>query len=126
MCVRSGRILLISLLLIAGCSQAEESVDGEQSDRMLSALTTALDAWKNATPTTLASREQPIRFVDDDLAAGRKLLAYQLDDPDSAIVPFENVFVILMLQTADGKTIERKVGYQVSLTPAVAVLRSEP
>jgi len=118
--------ILASLLLVVGCSRGEETVDADESDRMLKALTTALDAWKDSKPTTLASSEPPIRFVDDDLAAGRRLLAYRLDDPESAVVPFESVFVTLTLQTADGRTIERKVGYQVSLTPVVAVLRSEP
>jgi hypothetical protein len=120
------RFMLVCLLVVAGCSQVEEAADEEQSDRMLTALTTALDAWKNATPMNLNSSEPHIRFVDDDLAAGRKLLAYRLDNPGSVVVPFESVFVYLRLQTAEDKTIERLVGYQISLTPAVAVLRSEP
>jgi hypothetical protein len=124
--VIARRFILIGLCVISGCSHGEPTADADESDRMLSLLTTSLDAWKEGKATTLASREPPIRFVDDDWAAGRQLAAYRLEDPESFVLPFENVFVNVTLQAADGKMIERKVGYQISLTPILAVLRSEP
>lgn len=93
---------------------------------MLNVLTTTLDAWQAGTAATLAEREPPIRFVDDDWAAGRHLTAYRLEEPDIFVLPFESVYVTLTLQTADGRTLKRKVGYQVLVTPSQSVLRSEP
>jgi len=93
---------------------------------MLGVLTTALDSWKLGTASTLSERQPPIRFADDDLSAGRQLLGYRLEEPDMVVLPFESVYVTLTLQVADGKTVERKVGYQVSLEPGPVVLRSEP
>jgi hypothetical protein len=120
------RLILLCLLLFIGCSGSQPTDDIEQSDQMLNVLKTALDAWKDGTAETLARRASPIRFADDDLAAGRRLIAYRLDDPEISALPFESVFVDLTLQTSDGKKVERTVGYQISLSPALAVLRSEP
>ena len=120
------RFILLALCLISGCSSNEPAVDADDSDRMLNVLTTSLDAWKAGTAAALASREPPIRFADDDLAAGCQLTAYRLEDPETFVFPYESVFAILTLQTSDGKLIERKVGYQISLTPGLSVLRSEP
>lgn len=119
-------LLLASLCLVIGCSQAAPIDDPKQSDGTLKMLTTALDSWKDGTAATLAQRDPPIRFADDDCAAGRQLIAYRLEDPELFALPFESVFVHLTLQSADGKMVERKVGYQISLTPNLAVLRSEP
>ena len=119
-------VIILGLCLISGCSNSESAADTDDSDRMLNVLTTSLEAWKDGTATALAGRDPPIRFVDDDWAAGRQLTAYRLEDPESILLPFETVFVNLTLQTTDGKTIERQVGYQVSLTPGLSVLRSEP
>ncbi|HEY3967932.1 MAG TPA: hypothetical protein VGM05_25440, partial [Planctomycetaceae bacterium] len=126
MTVISRRLILIGLCVIAGCSGSEPPEDAAESDRMLNVLTTALDAWKEGTAATLAQRDPPIRFADDDLAAGRHLMAYHLEDPEAFALPFESVHVHLTLQTADGQTVERTVGYQISLVPSLAVLRSEP
>ena len=48
----------------------------------MNVLTTALDAWKDGTAATLAQRDPPIRFADDDCVAGRRLIAYRLEDPE--------------------------------------------
>jgi hypothetical protein len=124
--VFARRLTFLCLCLVVGCSRGEPAADPAQSDRMLNVLTTALDAWKAGAAANLASYDPPIRFADDDLIAGRRLTDYHLEDPDSLVLPFESVFVNLSLQTADGKTFERRVGYQISLTPKQSVLRSEP
>jgi hypothetical protein len=120
------RLVLIALCLILGCSQGVPEWQADESDRRLELLTISLEAWKAGSVAGLARRNPPIRFVDDDWAAGRQLMAYRHEDPDSLSLPFENVFVTLTFQAADGKTVERKVGYQIALIPAFAVLRSEP
>jgi hypothetical protein len=120
------RIILIGLCVIAGCSGSEPAEEAADSDRMLNVLTIALDAWKEGTAATLSQRDPPIRLVDDDWVAGRRLLAYRLEDPKAFAFPFESVFVELTLHTANGETVERNVGYQISLTPSLAVLRAEP
>jgi hypothetical protein len=126
MAVFRRRLILFAVCLIIGCSGGEPGTETDHSDRSLELLTNSLDSWKDGSAGSLAGRDPPIRFVDDDWAAGRQLVAYQLEDPDTLVSPFETVFVNLTLQSGGGKTIERKVGYQVSLTPGFAVLRSEP
>lgn len=118
--------ILFALCITSGCSHEQGLVDETDPDEALDILVTSLETWKRGETGTLSQRQPPIRFVDDDLAAGRKLDAYHIHDPESGIAPFENVYVTLTLRTAAGQTLERKVGYQVALTPALAVLRSEP
>jgi hypothetical protein len=120
------RLVVAGICLAIGCTGRDPTEVSTQSDRYRNLLTTALDAWKAGTPGALLDLQPPIRFVDDDLAAGRKLLTYELDGPDDKVRPFENVYVTLTVQAADGKKIERQVGYQVSTEPTPAVLRSEP
>jgi len=120
------RLVLCGACLILGCIGREPVGATAESDRYRNLLTTALESWKAGTPDALLEHQPPIRFVDDDLTAGRQLLAYQLDDPDDVVRPFESVYVTLTLQGVDGKTIERQVGYQVSTEPTPSVLRSEP
>jgi hypothetical protein len=117
---------VLVLCAFVGCSDVTSPEEVMDSDEMLNVLTSALSAWKDGAADTLAQRDPPIRFVDDDFAEGRQLIAYDLEDPEAVIEPFQNVFVTLSLKAADGKTLERTVGYQVSLEPSPSVLRSEP
>ena len=105
--VVARRFTILGLCLIVGCSRSEPVTDVAESDSRRNVLTTALDAWKAGAAATLASNDPPIRFVDDDWVAGRRLAAYSLEDPESLVLPFESVFVNLTLQTTDGKTIEK-------------------
>jgi hypothetical protein len=120
------RLVLGGACLVLGCTGQDPARVSVESDRHRNLLTTALDAWQAGTPGALLERQPPIRFVDDDLIAGRQLLAYDLDDPDDVVRPFESVYVTLTLQETNGKTIERQAGYQVTTEPTPAVLRSEP
>ncbi|MBS0265019.1 MAG: hypothetical protein JSS02_24005 [Planctomycetes bacterium] len=120
------QFILTGLCLVVGCSNSAPPEDASQSDEMLGALIASLDAWKEGRTSNLVERVPPIRFVDDDCAAGRQLVSYQLEDPETFAVPFESVFVRLTLQSTDGKSVERLVGYQLSVTPILSVLRSEP
>jgi hypothetical protein len=89
-------------------------------------LVDALDAWKDGKANSLAKHDPPIRFVDDDWAAGWQLADYEFDTPDVSIRPFADVQVNLTLQNRQGKTIEKTAAYQIALTPALSVLRSDP
>lgn len=109
-----------------GCSNAATPEEAVDSDERMNVLTSALNAWKEGAAATLAERDPPIRFVDDDFAEGSQLLSYDLDDPEAIVEPFRSVFVNLSLKTSGGNTLDRTVGYQISLEPTPSVLRSDP
>ena len=118
--------VVLSLVLATGCAPQTPESTAEESDTAMETLTTALDAWKLGAVDGLARRDPAIRFDDDDCLAGWHLTGYELETPDIAIQPYENVRVNLTLRDPRGNAVERMVGYQVSLTPVPSVLRSEP
>ncbi len=121
------RMLLAVLTVTAGCSRATEPAAqrGYDSERARSALIAALDAWKKGEARTLARRNPPIHFVDEDCTAGFRLSDYGIEDPDGPAGPHQNVHVILALCDARGKAVQRVTQYQVATEPGLAVLRSD-
>lgn len=117
--------VILALGLIAGCSAAIGDGTSEGPTLALDTLTAALDAWLQGEVATLSERSPAIRFEDDDCIAGWQLAAYELEFDDAHIEPYQNVRVNLTLKDKWGRAIERQVGYQVSLAPRLAVLRSE-
>lgn len=118
-------ILLLPFLAI-GCSR---SADDEVTQDELQAgelLVSALDAWKQGQAATLAQRSPPIRFVDEDWSEGAVLADYEIEALEAGVRPFEDVPVRLVLRDGGGNTTERMVSYQVTLEPALAILRSDP
>jgi hypothetical protein len=117
----------MSLALIAGCSAPTGQVAGPAYDteRARSTLGAALDAWQKGEARSQARRKPPIRFEDDDLAAGFRLLDYEIDAPDAPRGPHHDVPVMLSLKDPRGKVIQREARYQVAIEPALAVLRSD-
>jgi hypothetical protein len=95
-------------------------------ERARVALIAALNAWKQGEARDLARRQPPIRFVDDDFAAGWRLTEYEIEEPDAPILAYRNVAVILALRDPRGKAVRRETSYQVATDPALAVLRSDP
>jgi hypothetical protein len=125
--MRISRSVLALLIVVAGCTGAPE-LPAElryDSDQARNALVTALDAWKKGDARTLARRNPPIRFRDDDFMAGLKLSDYEVEEPDRAIELHKDVEVILSLRDARGKVIRREARYQVATKPGLAVLRSD-
>jgi hypothetical protein len=121
----SGFALLIILASGSGCT--EPAAEGHHDPkRARLALVPALDAWKRGEARALARRAPPVRFVDEDFAAGWKLADYEIVEPDTPIRQFENVAVILSLRDKGGRTVRRETAYQVVTDPALAVLRSDP
>jgi hypothetical protein len=116
------------LFVFAGCSGTAKQVaevrhDSEQARVVLVA---ALDTWKRGEARALARRKPPIRFVDEDFMAGLRLTDFELDEPDTPILPYKDVPVILSMRDKRGRVIRREAHYQVTTDPALAVLRSDP
>jgi len=120
-------MLLALLIVTAGCSRGTEPAVGARydSEQARTALIAALDAWKKGEARALARRDPPIRFVDEDCAAGLRLSDYEIEDPDAPAGPHENIHVILALRDARGNVVQRETKYQVATEPALAVLRSD-
>lgn len=122
---RSLIALLALVTCLAGCDwwkpPADSSYDGGRAKEV---LVDALETWKQGKAGTLASRQPPVRFVDDDLVAGFALLEYRLVSPDQTIAPYDLVPVVIKVKSGN-QVIERSTVYQVSLEPKIAVLRAE-
>jgi hypothetical protein len=114
------------LVFALGCS-GEAGIDTTpfDSEKAQTVLVASLDAWKKGEAKSLAKRNPPIRFEDDDLLSGFQLSDYEIEEPDSPIKPHKDVEVILMLRDRQGKHVRREATYQVGLTPGLSVLRSD-
>lgn len=117
----------LSLLAIClmGCVAAIPETDFD-SAMAREVLDSALTAWKDGKAKSLAKRTPPIRFVDEDWRAGYRLVKFDVVAPEEPIEPWKGTRVQLTLIDRNGKTIERPADYQVSLSPNLAVLRSDP
>jgi hypothetical protein len=115
---------LCGIFMAAGCSRASTPADFD-AGAARQTVTDALDAWKEGRAGQLSQASPPIRFVDDDLARGARLVNYEWPDTATSIRPFENVAVTLVLEYRMGKAVRKTVAYQVGLEPTVTVLRSE-
>jgi hypothetical protein len=126
--MRAHRLLPAFLIAAAGCSGGAEPAVGSRYDpeQAKAALVAALDAWKKGEARALARRNPPIRFVDDDLAAGMRLSDYEIEEPDAPVSLHKNIAVILSLRDARGRVVRRETYYQVATEPGLAVLRSDP
>ena len=125
--MRAYRVLTLLLIVATGCSRSGPSPTDPayDSDQARSTLTSALDAWKKGEAKALTRRNPPIRFVDDDLAAGLRLNDFEIQDPHGPIALHQDVPVSLSLRDRRGKVINREVHYQIALSPGLAVLRSD-
>ncbi len=124
-------VLILAVVALSGCGGVSVSVTTEQdasydSTRAKETLFAVLDAWKQGKATALARRKPPIRFSDDDLVSGYKLVDYRLARPEEPIQRARSIAVILQLVRGKGPAVERQAMYQVSLAPQLAVLRADP
>jgi len=113
-------------LLLVGCSRLPQPASTFDSGAAKRALVESLEAWKAGEVAALRGLMPPIRFVDDDLAAGLELDDYRLNDPEGVIRPHQGVVVELFVQRKGGSLIRKRAEYQVSLWPTVSVLRADP
>lgn len=113
------------VVCLVGCVPAVPETDFDSS-LAREVLDTALTAWKEGKAKTLAKRNPPIRFVDEDWRAGYRLTKFELVNPDEPIQPRKGAQIQLTLTDRSGKTTTRPAEYQITLTPNLAVLRSDP
>lgn len=123
-------LAVVLVACVSGCG-VSVSVSTEQDASYDSALAKqtlieALDAWKQGKAATLAKRKPPIRFTDDDLRTGGKLVEYQFSRPDEPIRKQTSVSVRIKVVRGKGPPHEHEAQYQVSLSPQLAVMRADP
>lgn len=113
-------------LVLGGCSRLPQPASTYDPALAKRALVESLQAWKEGKTASLSERMPPIRFVDDDLLAGRQLDDYRLNDPEAAVRPHQGVVVELFVQKKGGSLVRKRAEYQVSLWPSISVLRADP
>jgi len=113
----------LTMICLAGCSR--QAPTGYDPDRAKLVLIKALDAWKAGQLPSLATQSPPIRFQDDDLAAGYELIDYRIVELSLQILPFKNINLELELRDPQGKTRRKFTVYQVGLEPIATVQRSD-
>lgn len=123
LCLLSLSTLALSLSGCGGHSEMKLSGDVMGAGGF---LVQALEAWKTGeTPESLLKSIPPVRVVDEDWNAGRKLESYEVVGN-----PVENgshwrVYAQLKTQAADGKSVSEKVCYAVTLAEPASILRSD-
>ena len=117
-------LVLTILVATLGCSPKSPH-QTEDSARAKYILVTALDAWREGKTKSLAARNPPIRFADDEQIAGMELVDYEFEDESAPIQPFQNVTVILSLKDKQGQTTQKNARYQIGVDPVLTVLRSD-
>jgi hypothetical protein len=118
------RVSLVVACLF-GCVPAIPETDFDSS-LAREVLDTALTAWREGKAKTLSKRNPTIRFVDEDWRAGYRLAKFEVVHPDEPIQLHKGTQIQLTLIDPNGKTITRPAEYQITLTPNIAVLRSDP
>ena len=120
-----GQVLVAAVLLLTpGCSSKPASPPYEPT-QAVETLGAALDAWCAGQVDSLAKRQPPIRFEDDDFRSGLVLVTYELVPREGPIRAHDDVSVHLSLRDQQGATHEKTVVYQVTLEPSLAVLRND-
>jgi hypothetical protein len=119
---------LMSVAFILGCGDSGAAPHDPTFDPSVarSALVESLEAWKAGRVKALKERTPPIRFEDDDLATGFLLTSFDLPAESGPRGSHEGVLVRLSLRDRKGKMVERRATYQVSTSPSLNVLRSDP
>lgn len=114
-------------LLFAGCGEVSASRPADP-EAARTALRDVLDSWQrgdaHAAP---AARPNPIRVADEDWLAGTKLVSYKVDDrkADSPTDALLRCPVVLTLRNAQGRTVKKRVVYEVSTDPVASVIRHD-
>jgi hypothetical protein len=122
---RRANVMLFLALAAAGCPRNPFPIGNYDDAQARQTLIAALEAWKQKQVAALATREPPIRFVDEDYSGGSVLLEYELLAADQPIRPYDNVPVRVTLREPQGTVITTDVAYQITLEPKLAVLRGE-
>lgn len=112
---------LILLLLVVGCSRPlPPMADAEQAR---TALTQALDAWKQGqTIEELAARTPPLYFNDPKCTPETKLISYELAEGHTVHGQSVRLAAKLNLKLKDGSAREMKARYLVDTSPAIVIV----
>jgi hypothetical protein len=120
--MRSIRLAALTFLVLAtGCSpDLPPPVDPADAAVQMRAV---LEAWKAGEPfDSLGRRSPPIVFTEPLWRDGARLLDYELGEVDLHGRQ-GRCRVKLTILDKDGKTTERRIGYQIDTTPTVVIVR---
>ena len=115
-------LMFAAVALACGCGgpPLADPVDPADAGHQLAA---ALDAWKaEEPPDRLAAKTPPVYFNEPLWKDGSRLLAYELGAVEMHGRQ-ARCTVKLSLKGKDGKSSERKIGYQIDTTPQVVIAR---
>jgi hypothetical protein len=113
--------LLLAVLLAVGCGpELPPSVDPGEAGTQLRAV---LDAWKAGDAfDSLAARNPPVVFNEPLWRDGARLVSYELGEVQ--LHGRQGTCKVRMtVVDRDGKSVERRIGYQIDTTPAVVITR---
>lgn len=126
---RPCRIIGPSLLILAmttGCSETTPVAPPVDAERGRAVLRDTLDAWKKGTSTdSLAGQSPPIRVADEDWVAGMQLVSYEIDPKDQVVGDVLRSPVALSLKDESGKSVNKRVYYNVATAPSPSVIRQD-
>jgi hypothetical protein len=115
-------LTLVILAAAVGCggTPVDPPVNTTDAGNQLRA---ALDAWKAGEPHEgLAGKTPPIIFPEPLWKDGARLLAYEMGEV-GLNGRQGRCAVKLSLRFKDGKSSERKIGYQIDTVPQVVIIR---
>src|SRR4051812_38271862 len=102
---RAGTALLVAACAV-GCAGRSSVPDASHDPTAArQALEDAMDAWKRDQVAGLARRKPPIRFADEDQAAGWKLIDYEVAGEGAEIGGRPSTAVSLTLRDRRGQTV---------------------
>lgn len=111
---------LALVALAAGCSSQHSKADVERGK---TALTAALDSWKNKQPPDrLKALPDPVEF-SDELTRTHQLVEYTLGPPDARDPEVIRYATTLKLQDRRGKVEERPIVFMVALKSPIVIAR---
>ncbi len=118
----SGRPATLLLLAVPlGCGGLEPT----DPDMARETLSLALDAWRDGRSLDdVTNGSPPITVADPAWKAGYKLSSYQVAETAKAAGFDLKIPVQLSLQDPNGKVVQEKVRYTVSVQPSRTVIRS--
>jgi hypothetical protein len=112
------------MLAIGGCGTGSAPVD---PDKARLALESALEAWKKQeAPASLRKASPEIVVQDPDWNAGKQLDSFEILGEGTRDNANLRCKVRLRLREADGKNVEKQVGYVVGTSPVLTVFRDLP
>lgn len=120
--MRCTLLTVAALVVATGCGSPplDPTVNTADAGTHLRA---ALDAWKAGEPHDgLAGKTPPVIFSEPLWKDGARLLAYELGEV-GLNGRQGRCTVKLSLRLKDGKSSERKIGYQIDTVPQVVIVR---